>query len=149
MVGGAWRATVHRVTKSRTRPSNFTFNFILLTLVSNWGVSSSHILLLCSFFSCFCCCRSYFLGVLCVFDVNWRVLIHTVGAHQETVGLIEESSKYTNCSFQNCHFSHYKFFSITNKQKKSHWLSLVFWYKTRQGRFVRLVGKTKLYLPPP
>ena len=52
-------------------------------LVSNWGVSLGHILLLCSFFSCFCCCRNYVLGVLCVFDVNFRVLIHPIEAPPE------------------------------------------------------------------
>ena len=30
MGGGAWWATIHRVTKSRTRLSDFTFTFILL-----------------------------------------------------------------------------------------------------------------------
>ena len=38
--GGAWRATVHRVTKSQTQLSNFTFTFIY----SNKGMLLSGIL---------------------------------------------------------------------------------------------------------
>ena len=35
MEGGAWWATVHRVTKSRTRLSDFTFTFFKKSLLSD------------------------------------------------------------------------------------------------------------------
>ena len=37
MEGGAWWATVHGVAKSRTRLSDFSFNFALLYFTSNCG----------------------------------------------------------------------------------------------------------------
>ena len=36
MDGGPWRATVHRVAKSRTRLRDFTFTFSLSFLILTW-----------------------------------------------------------------------------------------------------------------
>jgi len=41
MAGGAWRATVHEVTKSRTRLSYFTFTFHFDTLEKERATNSS------------------------------------------------------------------------------------------------------------
>ena len=41
MDGGAWEATVHEVTKSRTRPSNFTFTFHFHALEKEMTTHSS------------------------------------------------------------------------------------------------------------
>ena len=41
MDGGAWRAAVHGVTRSRTRPSNFIFTFLFHALEKEMATHSS------------------------------------------------------------------------------------------------------------
>ena len=62
MDGGAWWATVHGVTKSRTRLSEFTFNSLLAKVQSDFCLLEKHfIAFVCLFLFCIWLCR----GVSC------------------------------------------------------------------------------------
>lgn len=62
------------------------------------------------------------------------------GGHQETVGLIEQSTEYINCFFQNSHFSQYRFFLNNNKKAVDCFQS----FDGKLGRLVRALGRMQL-----